>query len=63
MIQKYNPGDRRAVLEGCTCSVEKNHGGKGETIATGRRFYLSRYCPLHGDDYQGTRPETKEDDT
>jgi hypothetical protein len=49
-----NPGSPMAIVNGCACSIFKNHEGGGEPINDGknRRFYIAADCPIHSDFYE-----------
>ena len=55
-----NPGTPMAVVQGCACSIYKNHDGAGEPINDGanRRWYISRDCPMHSDFYEPPKEVT-----
>jgi hypothetical protein len=49
-----NPGSPMAIVQGCTCSIFKNHDGEGEPFNDGKnhRWHIHFTCPIHSDFYQ-----------
>jgi hypothetical protein len=44
----YEPGSPEAMRQGCTCSQDRNNGGKGELQPDGYHWFPSNTCPIHG---------------
>ena len=44
-----NPGSDEAINQCCTCPVVDNGHGRGIGDPDSPCFWISLYCPLHGD--------------
>ena len=55
---KPKPGSNEAIEQGCVCPVIDNGHGKGH-LGDGEKYgwWISGYCPLHGEE-NGNSPQS-----